>query len=88
MQGWGSAVVAVRSLSVLLSAIALGLMAQLSYQLYRSAATSAIAVVLFSLSPFFVAYAQEARPYSLWSVTLLWSGLALLQAMQHPTCAG
>ncbi|MFQ3618029.1 MAG: glycosyltransferase family 39 protein, partial [Cyanobacteriota bacterium] len=78
---WGSGVVAMRSLSVLFSLISLALIGQLASQLFNSAKTGAIATTLLALSPFFVSYAQEARPYSLWSATLLWSSLALWNAM-------
>ncbi|GAB4131436.1 MAG: hypothetical protein Fur0046_00420 [Cyanobacteria bacterium J069] len=81
---WSSSVVALRSLSLLFSLIALGLIGRLAGQLFNSAKTGAIATAFLALSPFFVSYAQEARPYSLWSVTLLWSSLALWNAMENP----
>jgi len=37
------------------------------------------------ISPFYVLYAQEAREYSLWTVTILLSSAALLQAMRLKT---
>lgn len=40
------------------------------------------AVVLMAISPFFVAYAQEARPYSLWLVTIVLTNGALLRALR------
>ncbi|QKD82573.1 hypothetical protein HPC62_10580 [Thermoleptolyngbya sichuanensis A183] len=80
---WGSSIVAVRSLSVLFSLISLALIGRLASQLFNSATAGAIATMLLALSPFFVSYAQEARPYSLWSVTLLWSSLALWNAMGY-----
>ncbi|BAU44221.1 glycosyltransferase family 39 protein [Leptolyngbya sp. O-77] len=82
---WGSSIVAVRSLSVLFSLISLALIRRLASQLFNSAPAGAIATTLLALSPFFVSYAQEARPYSLWSVTLLWSSLALWNAMRYAT---
>ncbi|MBF2084362.1 glycosyltransferase family 39 protein [Thermoleptolyngbya sp. C42_A2020_037] len=82
---WGSSIVAVRSLSVLFSLISLALIGRLASQLFNSAPAGAIATTLLALSPFFVSYAQEARPYSLWSVTLLWSSLALWNAMGYAT---
>jgi len=42
-----------------------------------------IAIALFSVSPFYIAYAQEARPYSLWTVTILLSGATLLRAIRR-----
>ncbi|GAB4429021.1 MAG: hypothetical protein D6742_14790 [Cyanobacteria bacterium J069] len=80
---WGSSVGALRSLSVLFSLISLALIGRLASQLFNSVKAGAIATTLLALSPFFVSYAQEARPYSLWSVTLLWSSLALWNAMEN-----
>ncbi|NER30255.1 MAG: hypothetical protein F6J89_22180 [Symploca sp. SIO1C4] len=38
-----------------------------------------------AVSPFQVLYAQEAREYSLWTVTILLSTAALLKAMRSPS---
>jgi uncharacterized membrane protein len=80
---WGSSVIAMRSLSVLFSLISLALIGRLTSQLFNSAISGATATTLLALSPFFVSYAQEARPYSLWSVMLLWSSLALWNVMEN-----
>jgi uncharacterized membrane protein len=92
-QIFGSSVVAMRSLSVWLSLLALPGIAALSRELFvvntekeRSGNGSPIewlAVSLLSISPFFVAYAQEARPYSLWIVLLLGMHWTLLRAMRQ-----
>ena len=93
-QCFGSSVVAMRSFSVLLSLIALPVMAALSRALFapekpRSLSSwtmngtiNALSVALLSVSPFFVAYAQEARPYSLWIVVLLVMHWTLLKAVR------
>lgn len=78
---WGSNVVAMRSFSVLCSIGAIVLMYRLASRLFDSTLAGSIAATLITLSPYFVSYAQEARPYSLWSVMLLWSALTLWSAM-------
>ncbi|MGJ3244508.1 MAG: glycosyltransferase family 39 protein [Elainellaceae cyanobacterium] len=87
VQRFGSSVAAIRSLSVVCSLLALPCFYWLAVELFKSPPVGWMAVGLLSVSPFFVAYAQEARPYSLWSVTLLLSGIALLRAMRLKTKA-
>jgi uncharacterized membrane protein len=81
-QLFGSSVVAMRSLSVLLSVLALPCMLKLGQVLFGSVGIAQIALCLFSISPFFVAYAQEARPYSLWVLVLLGQSVLLLRALR------
>ncbi|WP_179228535.1 glycosyltransferase family 39 protein [Leptolyngbya ohadii] len=92
----GNSIAQIRSLSVLFSLLSLPAMFWLSSELFRgelwrsaeggyverSRQVSLIAVSLLSVSPFFVAYAQEARPYSLWSLSLLLMGASLLRAIR------
>ncbi|MGJ3254549.1 MAG: glycosyltransferase family 39 protein [Elainellaceae cyanobacterium] len=85
VQLFGSSVVAIRSLSVICSLMALPCFYWLAVELFKSPLVGWMAIGLLSVSPFFVAYAQEARPYSLWSVTVLLSGIALLQALRLNT---
>ena len=40
------------------------------------------AIALFAISPFFVSYAQEARPYSLWVLLLLLVNMFLWRSLQ------
>ena len=79
---FGSSVVAMRSFSVLLSVLALPCLFVLSWELFASVEVAALAMGLLAVSPFFVAYAQEARPYSLWSGVLLVNGWLLLRALR------
>jgi uncharacterized membrane protein len=89
MQAFGSSVSAIRSFSVLCSLLVLPWVYWLCRQLFRSKleSTSAqigrTAVALMAVSPFFVAYAQEARPYSFWLLTLVLCGGSLLRAMHR-----
>jgi len=54
----------------------------LCQELFKTPLVSWVAVVLFAVSPFYVAYSQEARPYSLWIVTIIGSNIALLRAIR------
>jgi uncharacterized membrane protein len=77
---FGSSAVAMRSLSVIFSLIALPCWYGLAIELFQSRLAASIALSLAAVSPFFVAYAQESRPYSLWTLTILLSSWLLLKA--------
>jgi uncharacterized membrane protein len=83
-QVWGSSVTALRSLSVVASLLTLPCLYWLCWLLFRSSTVGAIATSLMAISPFFVAYAQEARPYSLWTLTILLSSITLIYAVRSP----
>lgn len=85
MQIWGSSVTAVRSLSVLSSLLTLPCVYWFCQVLFGSVHVSRVAVLLMAVSPFFVAYAQEARPYSLWMLTVVVCSGTLLQAIRLQT---
>jgi uncharacterized membrane protein len=78
----GGTPIEIRSLSLILSLLALPCFYWLCQELFRSPTVGWVAVSLVSISPFYVSYAQEARPYSLWIVTLLLSNIALLRALR------
>lgn len=84
-QCFGSSVVALRSFSVLCSLLLLPIIYWLSWLLWGTDRAGWIAVGLFAISPFMIAYAQEARPYSLWLLTLALSSGSLLNALRQPT---
>lgn len=84
MQIFGSSVVAVRSFSVLSSVLVLPSVYWFC-RTFGSTRTGWIAVSLLALSPFFVAYAQEARPYSFWLLTVVLCYGALLRAIRLQT---
>jgi uncharacterized membrane protein len=84
-QLFGSSVMAIRSLSVLFSLLALPTLYWLYLELFRSSLTAWMGLILFFLSPVFVAYAQEARPYSLWVLTLVLLSGGLLRALRRNT---
>lgn len=84
-QVFGSSVAAMRSLPALISLLALPCIYWLCLELGESPLVAWIAVALVAISPFHVLYAQEARPYSLWTVTILLSSTTLLRAMRLKT---
>lgn len=85
MQGFGNSVAAMRSLPALISLLAFPGMYWLCLELFESPLMGWIAVALLAVSPLHILYAQEAREYSLWTVTILFSSLALLRAMRLNT---
>ncbi len=85
MQIFGSSVAAVRSFSAVLSLLAFPALYWLCLELFESQFTAWIALALFAVSPFEVLYAQEAREYSLWIVTILLTSATLLRAIRHRT---
>lgn len=82
---FGDSVAAIRSLSVVMGLLALPCIYWLCLELFSSSLTAGIAVALMAVSPFHILYAQEARMYSLWTVTILLSCIALLRAMRIKT---
>jgi uncharacterized membrane protein len=82
---FGSSVTAIRSLSVVLSLIALPCLYGVCLELFQSVAVAWASVGVLAICPFFVSYAQEARPYGLWVTLLLLSSGALLRAMRLDT---
>jgi uncharacterized membrane protein len=84
---FGDSTIAIRSLSAIFSFMAIPCMYWLGRELFRSLSTSWLAVALLSVSPLHVLYAQEARQYSLWIVTILLSSAALLRAIRRPAIA-
>lgn len=82
MQLWGSSISVMRSLSACLSLLIFPSLYWLCQELFNRALVSGIAIILISISPFYVAYAQEARPYSLWTVAILVMSASFLTAVR------
>ncbi|MEM9508846.1 MAG: glycosyltransferase family 39 protein [Cyanobacteria bacterium P01_E01_bin.35] len=82
MQLWGNSLTVMRSLSVCFSLLILPSLYWLGTELFNRPLVSWLAISLMSLSPFYVAYAQEARPYSLWTVTVLMTSAAFIRAIR------
>lgn len=85
VQGFGNSVAVTRSLSALISLLVFPCIYWLCRELFELPLTGWVAVALMAVSPFHVVYAQEAREYSLWTVTILLSSAALLRAMRLKT---
>jgi uncharacterized membrane protein len=85
VQWFGSSVAVTRSLSALISLLAFLCTYWLCQELFDLPLVGWVAIALVAVSPFHVLYAQEARPYSLWTVTILLSSAALLRAMRVKT---
>ena len=85
IQWFGSSATAIRSLSALISLLAFPCIYWLCLELFESPLTGWVAVALLAVSPVHVLFAQEARQYSLWTVTILLSSAALLRAMRVKT---
>jgi uncharacterized membrane protein len=87
MEWFGSETAIVRSLSVVFSLLAFPALYWLCQELFHSPLTGWMAIGLWSISPFHVLYAQEARQSSLWTLATLLSSAALLRAMRLKTWA-
>ena len=85
LQGVGHSIAAIRSLSVLVSLLALPLIYGLCLELFQSPWTGGIAITLVATSPLHFLYAQEARPYSLWITLILAAHMTLLRAVRLGT---
>lgn len=85
VQLFGNSVAVTRSLSAVISLLVFPCIYWLCLELFESTLVGWVAIILISVSPFHVLYAQEAREYSLWTVMILLSGAALLRAMRLKT---
>ncbi|MEQ8463891.1 glycosyltransferase family 39 protein [Coleofasciculus sp. E1-EBD-02] len=74
-----------RSLSALISLLVFPAIYWLCWELFESPITGWVVVSLIAVSPVHILYAQEARQYSLWTVTILLSCAALFRAMRMKT---
>ncbi|NEP20153.1 MAG: hypothetical protein F6J97_25265, partial [Leptolyngbya sp. SIO4C1] len=86
-QIFGSSVSATRGFSAFISLLTMPALYWLCRELFPGAGPAWLAVGLLAVSPFHVLYAQEARPQSLWTLTLLLSSAALLRARRQGTLA-
>ncbi|MBD6618869.1 hypothetical protein FNW02_24345 [Komarekiella sp. 'clone 1'] len=85
VQWFGNSVAVTRSLSALISLLAFPCLYWLCLELFKSSLMGWVAIALLAVLPFHVLYAQEARQYSLWTVTILLSSATLLRAMRVKT---
>lgn len=85
VQWFGSSVAAIRSLSALISLIVFPCVYWLCLELFESPLVGWVVLALIAVSPVHVLFAQEAREYCLWTLTILLSSASLLQAMRLNT---
>lgn len=80
---FGNSVTAIRSLSALISLLIFPCIYWLCRELFNmSLIPPGIAIALMAISPIQLIYAQEAREYILWLVTIILSSAALLRAIR------
>jgi uncharacterized membrane protein len=82
-QMFGASVSAMRSFSAVASMLSLALVYALMQELFASQRVALTAVALLAVSPFQVLYAQEARPYSLWLLTVMTMSWLLLRSLRR-----
>lgn len=80
---FGSSITAIRSLSAFISLLVFPCVYWLCKELFRvPLSVPFIAIALVAISPIHLVYAQEAREYMLWIVTILLSSASLLRAIR------
>lgn len=79
---WGSSLVKIRALSVIFSILAIICIYWLSQELFNNSQIALLTSGFLAISPLYVTYSQEARPYSLWIVLILLSHLFLLKSLR------
>ncbi|MEG3923750.1 MULTISPECIES: glycosyltransferase family 39 protein [unclassified Microcoleus] len=79
-QWFGSSVAVMRSLAAVISLLVFPAIYWLAWELFESSAVAWMAIALFAISPYHILFAQEARQYSLWTLTTILSSAALLRA--------
>ncbi len=83
VQIFGNSVTAIRSLSAFISLLVFPCIYWLCKELFRvPLSVPFIAIALVAISPIHLVYAQEAREYMLWAVTILLSSASLLRAIR------
>lgn len=85
VQVTGDSVESLRALSATISVLALPLAVWLGWELFGQWPSALLMGALVAVSPIHVVYAQEARVYSLWDVSILLSSAVLLRAVRRPT---
>jgi uncharacterized membrane protein len=82
--GWfGSSITVTRSVAAVISLLAFPCAYWLSYELFASHLISSLSLALLAISPFHLLYAQEAREYSLLTVTILFASASFLRATKR-----
>ncbi|MCU7243067.1 MAG: phospholipid carrier-dependent glycosyltransferase [Microcystis aeruginosa Ma_QC_Ch_20071001_S25] len=82
MKFWGNSVLVTRGLSVLIGLLLLPVVYWLSLELFSSSIVGWMTVCLIAVSPFHMINSQEIRSYSLFSLAIILSSLALLRSLR------
>ncbi len=82
MQWFPDEVAAIRSWSATISLLAFPCIYWLAIELFKSTSMAWLSVAVIASSPLHLMYAYEARQYSLWTATILFSSAALLRAIR------
>jgi uncharacterized membrane protein len=85
LQTFGNSIGTLRLLSAIIGILAIPAAYWAGVALFESAVSGWAIATVVAISPFHVLYAQEARQYSLWTVAILLSSAALVQAMRRST---
>lgn len=80
LQAFGHSTVTIRALSLIFGLLVLPCAYWLGVELFRDRAYGWAVAAIMAISPFHVLYSQEAREYSLWTLTILLSSATLLRA--------
>lgn len=78
----GDSITDIRVFSSVMSLLGFPLFYWLCLELFNLPVAGLIGISLIAVSPFYVLYAQEARMYSLWWVTLLLANVAFIRAIK------
>jgi uncharacterized membrane protein len=81
-QAFGSSITVVRGFSAFASLLSLPCIYYLCIELFKDQKFGYIAMAIFSVLPFQIIYAQEARMYSLQTLTILVSSIMILRAIR------
>jgi uncharacterized membrane protein len=88
LRGWaelmGDSIGSLRSLSAVSDLLILPVLFWLCLELFGSATVAWIAVAMVAISPFHLVYSQEARPYTLWLLTITLASAILLWTLRNP----
>lgn len=79
---WGTSLASTKSFSAVFGVLSLYLIYITCQEIFNSILTARIAVSLMALSPIFIRYSIEARPYPMWISSLLLSTYLLLKALK------
>jgi uncharacterized membrane protein len=80
---FGDSVAAIRSFSALCGCLLLPVTYGLAIELFQRRRVAMVATALVAVSPIQLIYAQEARMYSLWTLTVAVAALLLLRALRY-----